>query len=71
MAQPHQDEPAFPATVYDEEIGFRPGPYPGMGLRDWFAGQALAGLMGDDCAPELAPKLAYKIADQMMAQRVK
>lgn len=46
---------------------------PGMSLRDWFAGQALAGLLahasGDD--PHKAPGYAYALADKMLAERSK
>lgn len=41
---------------------------PGMTLRDWFAGQALSGLLahasGED--PHKAPKFAYVLADAML-----
>jgi hypothetical protein len=43
----------------------------GMDLRDWFAGQALAGLLADGRAPESAPASAYWIADAMMTERKK
>lgn len=44
----------------------------GMTLRDWFAGQALAGLIahasGED--PHKAPSLAFKLADAMLCARL-
>lgn len=47
----------------------------GMTLRDWFAGQALAGILGgrgpgEHFFEELA-KIAYKTADAMLAERGK
>ena len=46
---------------------------PGMTLRDWFAGQALARLLahasGED--PHKSPELAYKLADDMISTRTK
>ena len=47
----------------------------GMSLRDWFAGQALAGMMADIASvnelpgPDAAAKLAYTMADAMLAAR--
>ena len=46
----------------------------GMTLRDYFAGQALAGYIvtGPECmypTPEDAAKYSYKIADAMLAER--
>ncbi len=48
---------------------------PGMTLRDWFAGQALAGLTANERgildekdAANLAPG-CYKLADAMLAER--
>lgn len=51
-------------------------PTNGMSLRDWFAGQALAGIV---CDPKIAtatnarliPELAYALADAMLAERAK
>jgi hypothetical protein len=78
--------PAFP-TLGDEFIqtpgggmspksayGFEGNP--GMTLRDWFAGQALAGQLGGVCAnywpgEETLAKGAYEIADAMLAERAK
>jgi hypothetical protein len=56
---------AFPALTEDDE-------YNGMTLRDWFAGQALAGLLSNsnDCFnPEGAARVAFEIADAMLAER--
>jgi hypothetical protein len=54
---------------------------PGMSLRDWFAGQALAGMLPSLKAPDekalisealpLAARLAYVTADAMLAARSK
>lgn len=48
----------------------------GMTLRDWFAGQALAGMCGDATATENMAKddiaeWCYGIADDMMKERDK
>jgi hypothetical protein len=69
-ASPPNNPPAFP-NAYDGESG--------MALRDWFAGQALAGLVTSnvrDCmtgnqAAERYAEDAYCIADAMLAERVK
>jgi hypothetical protein len=50
---------------------------PGMSLRDWFAGQALAGILAGPCSREGAslsewadiPEHAYRIADMMLARK--
>ena len=54
------------------------GPRPGMELRDWFAGQALAGLVSnywETSHAHLAKKdyaeIAYEIADKVMEVRNK
>lgn len=70
---------AFPIPNDD-----RPGAYeasPGMSLRDWFAGQALAGLMANasmpfapdyaECEPQQIAESSYDIADAMLAARQK
>jgi hypothetical protein len=58
---------AFPAG--NEILGHGTG---GMDLRDWFAGQYLAGTMACESynqGPEAAAEYAYKYADAMMEQR--
>lgn len=62
--------PAFPWGEHRTHLG-------GMSLRDWFAGQALAGLLahggliaGDDLLERLA-KDAGNIADAMLVERRK
>ena len=49
---------------------------PGMTLRDWFAGQALAGMManpsvfdGDDRSIKACAPQCYAVADAMLAAR--
>ena len=42
MSTPHDGGPAFPGFV-----DYRDKPSVGMSLRDWFAGQALAGFCGN------------------------
>ena len=44
---------------------------PGMSLRDWFAGQALASDWAGDYSPMQAAEHAYKYADGMLAERAK
>lgn len=66
-----ENPPAFPNDI---EI-----PHPGMTLRDWFAGQALAGMMGNESTPfsadvaEVEPRqiaeACYDLADAMLAAR--
>lgn len=47
----------------------------GMSLRDWFAGQALAGLCASDAGGYVKPPKqasdAYEMADAMLAERAK
>lgn len=74
--------PAFPAEYIDRTTGNR-WPEPGMSLRDYFAGQALQGLipeiagnLANEADHRLAPKamrngalLSYMIADAMIEAR--
>ena len=59
---------AFP-TDYDRRGG-------GMSLRDWFAGQALVGLLAQETEEwgnesEVNARIAYRSADAMLAERQK
>ena len=66
-----KDAPAFPVTAGQQVYTH------GMTLRDWFAGQALAGMCGHPMAlartgaKDLSEdaRLAYRIADAMLAAR--
>jgi len=66
--------PAFPVTPTDRSGQCAPTQM-GMSLRDWFAGQALAGLMSQRKAwaePRERMALdAYDAADAMMRERAK
>ena len=65
--------PAFP-TDNEQQNGASSYHYQGMGLRDWFAGQALTGLQA---SPNVSPSTpvkamaegAYRLADAMLAAR--
>lgn len=71
MSKP-ENPPAFPQPGFPRE--------PGMTLRDWFAGQALTGLVsghlaaspdhniGSEDGPHLATE-SYRIADAMLSAR--
>ena len=61
---------AFPRVAPESECFVREG----MTLRDWFAGQALNGICADPKytpEPEEYGRLAYEIADVMIAERDK
>ena len=63
------------ANTYSTELKREfPAPPESISLRDWFAGQALAGFLGhpeDTGKSDIAAKYAYEIADAMLAQREK
>ena len=66
MDQTNDGGPAFPCTTMHD--------FKGMSLRDYFAGQALAGMQTDGFTIPLMPsiaKRAYVIADAMLAERQK
>jgi hypothetical protein len=82
------DEPAFPQNPVgcENDGSWETQPFPGMSLRDWFAGQALVGFLANAeiCrnASEEADRLsvpivrvyasdAYIHADAMLAERAK
>lgn len=67
---------AFPQSLAQE------GPFGGMTLRDWFAGQALAGIIARQTRSEYEGSVnshdwsceagdAYALADAMIAERAK
>jgi hypothetical protein len=63
--------PAFPNPEMSvSHFGHAEG-YTGMSLRDYFAGQALVGLLAGHYSdfPREAPIKAYQIADAMLARR--
>lgn len=63
--------PAFPQP-WHPDMGWAPRESPaGMSLRDWFAGQALAGMLAkdDNLTYEQAAQFAYCQADAMIAAR--
>lgn len=59
---------AFPFDVQREKVR---DTCPGMTLRDYFAGQALAGLMAQNAvwAVDRAAEVVYDIADAMLKRR--
>jgi len=64
--------PAFPDHI--DTAHFEIEDFPGMSLRDWFAGQALSGLIGkyNLKAPgdqDTVSKMAYELADAMLTER--
>ena len=75
MSEPIDDGgAAFPAIIPPQMTGIVINVDPGMSLRDWFAGQALAGMLdagrlqgkGDIAA---AAELTYAISDAMLTAR--
>lgn len=65
MSKPDNGGPAFPGPV---------GYHPGMSLRDYFAGQALAAMLThdeafDDLGETTVAQMAYDQADAMLAVR--
>lgn len=72
---PIADQPAFPFTCQGPTTA--PEFYYGISIRDYFAGQYLAGLAtnsdeftGKEWAKEMA-KQCYIVADAMLAERIK
>jgi len=68
------NEPAFPVI----NAKGAPEDYPGMSLRDWFAGQVLQGILASGnfsrgflSESDFFAATAYKIADAMLKERGK
>ena len=69
----HDGGPAFPraTTIFEGSVGREVDPgQSGMGLRDWFAGQALA-MLSDELKPAEVAEMAYWIADEMLKARTR
>jgi hypothetical protein len=72
-----ENPPAFPAQRYEESAFGDNGAfidYPGMSLRDWFAGQALSGMLASEAGIQPYPydwaaERAYLLADAMLSAR--
>lgn len=67
--------PAFPTNREQNENDVWFNGAPGMSLRDWFAGQAMIGMLHPGWEanavnqPHLMAKKAYRAADAMLAAR--
>ena len=59
-----KNEPAFPFAFTDEARVSD-----GMTLRDYFAGQAMQGLIARYSSPETIANVAYHMADAMLKAR--
>lgn len=66
---------AFPPGIASSATGYTKDGQSGMTLRDWFAGQALAGMLADEgeagFRAHTAAVRSYEMADAMLAERVK
>ena len=73
MSAQHNGGAAFPQTTFQHPSGEICWGESGMTLRDYFAGQALAGLLaqipGD--SRSVAVGLAYRLADEMLVERAR
>ena len=68
MSQKDDGRPAFPRVVEDEHVW---RDTPGMTLRQWYAGQALNGLLASDVNDvwtSAIPSLAVDLADALIAE---
>ena len=67
-------DPAFPAPDAAEQQSGQRGVFMGMLLRDYFAAQALQGMLARhelEVIPSMFARDAYKIADAMLRERAK
>jgi len=69
--KPNDGGPAFPLTEDAVNHKNREFAMQGMSLRDWFAGQALVGLLANDRPISHVAPDAYAIADAMLVERAK
>ena len=59
------DDNISPLRAFPDPAGY----HNGMTLHDWFAGQALSGLLADGFDHEKAAIISFSIADDMMLRR--
>lgn len=72
MSEKKDGGPAFPHTPNVTPDGYTIHSHAGMSLRDWFAGQAIASLLLNECMSlDTAAAMAYNIANQMIAEKEK
>jgi hypothetical protein len=72
MSKINDGGPAFPSTIQYFPDDKNANEEQGMTLRDWFAGQALAGLLRDGIdiyGIDATANDAYKMADAMLRAR--
>ena len=70
------NHPAFPVAGYPgDDKSPKVKPNSGMGMRDWFAGRALEGILANpeemamEAPSEEIAQIAYKFADAMLKER--
>lgn len=71
--------PAFPCEAQGDrsvpqehdhiQVGVYSSKFPGMSLRDWFAGQAVSGNVIAGATTREIAEWAYEVADEMLAAR--
>jgi hypothetical protein len=74
MKRKQSGGPAFPRSGVKDGYGKVVGDVAGMDLRDWFAGQALAGILANPSRLDGVQNTvegAYCLADAMIAERAK
>ena len=75
MSEQNDGGPAFPFPTHDQTGACGQGAHGGMTLRDWFAGQAIVGLLGArngflvDIGTKNVGVWAYEVADNVLAAR--
>lgn len=72
MSASPENPPAFPNPEMGKAHFDDVSSYSGMTLRDWFAGQALAGMLADTAVngePDAIAKCCYSQADAMLLAR--
>ena len=70
MTQIDDGGPAFPQSAsINPESDDRKLERAGMSLRDWFAGQALAGLANQSILYQRKAEMCYEMADDMLKAR--